>query len=214
VKVAILGASTVAGTALVAFVLSWWSRPLVTASDSRFGFGVFDLRGIVPVAYALFALAVGVAAGALIRRTVPAMVAGLGVFAAVRIVVELLLRPHFAHPLTVAYPMFSRDPRSGLGDWVVAMRTIDGAGHVLSNGGEFDLGMIGSRCPGVIPADGSLPDKLSMQTCIQHIGLRIQAIYQPGSRYWSFQWIEAAIFVALALVVFGFSLWWVRHRVA
>ncbi len=25
--------------------------------------------------------------------------------------------------------------------------------------------------------------------------------YQPGSRYWAFQWIEAAIFVGLALML-------------
>ncbi len=95
-KVVTLAGAAVLGAALLAWLLSWWSRPFVASSDNRFSFGVFDLRGIVPVAYALFALAVGVAAGTLIRRTVPAMAATVGVYAAVRLVVELWVRPHLA----------------------------------------------------------------------------------------------------------------------
>ena len=76
-KVAALAAAALVGTASLAWILSWWSRPFVAASDNRFPPGVFDLRGIVPIAYALFALATGVAAGTLIRRTVPAK-AGTG----------------------------------------------------------------------------------------------------------------------------------------
>jgi hypothetical protein len=81
---------------------------------SRLSFAVFDLRGIVPVAYAVFALAVGVAAGALIRRVIPAMAASLGAYAAVRLAVEFWLRPHFATPRTVSYGFFRSNPRMGL----------------------------------------------------------------------------------------------------
>lgn len=38
--------------------------------------------------------------------------------------------------------------------------------------------------------------------------------YQPGGRYWPFQWNELAIFVALALILVGLSFWWVRRRVS
>ena len=44
--------------------------------------GVFDERGIVPIGYAAFAFALGLTAGALIRRTVPAMATTLVAFAA------------------------------------------------------------------------------------------------------------------------------------
>src|SRR5262249_62289149 len=107
-------------------------RPLVTASDNRFSLGVFDLRGIVPVGYAPFARAVGVAAGTVIRRTVPAMATSVAVYAAVRAAVEIWLRPHFARPRTLSYLFFGESPRSGLGDWVLSARTVDGAGHVLA----------------------------------------------------------------------------------
>jgi hypothetical protein len=36
--------------------------------------------------------------------------------------------------------------------------------------------------------------------------------YQPASRFWAFQWGETAIFVALALLLAAFSLWWIRER--
>ena len=44
------------------------------------------------------------------------------------------------------------------------------------------------------------------------IGLHVQSIYQPGYRFWSFQWIESAIFVVLALALFGLVIWRVRSR--
>jgi hypothetical protein len=217
-KVGALVAATVVGTAFLAWTLSWWSRPFVAAADDRFSLGVFDLRGIVPVAYALFALATGVAAGTLIRRTVPAMAATLGSYAAVRLGVEFWLRPHFASPRTLSYPLFGSSPRSGLGDWVLSTKTFDSAGHLLGNGQVLDFNVIGPRCPGVVPPGGSMPDKMpdknAVQACIQHLGLHVQAIYQPGSRYWTFQGIESAIFFALAVGLVGLSLWWLRNRIA
>lgn len=36
--------------------------------------------------------------------------------------------------------------------------------------------------------------------------------YQPANRFWTFQTIETALFVVLALALAGVSAWWVRHR--
>jgi hypothetical protein len=213
-KIAVIGLATVAVASVATYAISWWSRPLVASGSGRFSYGIFDLRGMVPVAYALFALSVGIAAGTLIKRTIPAMFASLGVYAAVRAAVELWIRPLFAKPLTVTYPMFAPSPRLNMGDWIVSTKTIDRAGHVLANGASFNLGMIGSRCPGVVPKDGSLPDKLALQSCIQRIGLRIQDTYQPGSRYLRFQTYESIIFFALAAALIGGSIYLIRRRSA
>jgi hypothetical protein len=185
---------------------------LVSAGSTRFQLGIFDLRGLVPVAYALFALSVGIAAGTLIKRTIPAMFVSLGVFAAVRVLVELWIRPLFGKALTVTYPMFAPSPRMNLGDWVVSTKTIDGAGHVLAKGAGFNLGMIASLCPGVVPQDGSLPDKLALNHCIQRAGIRIQDTYQPGSRYMAFQTYEALIFLVLAAALIAGSIYVIRRR--
>ncbi|HEX9313125.1 MAG TPA: ABC transporter permease subunit [Actinomycetota bacterium] len=213
-KVAAMGAATLAGAAALAWLTSWWSLPFVRASDDRFSRGVFDLRGVVPVGYALFALAVGVAVGTLVRRTVPAMAATLGSYAVVRGVVEFWIRPHFAGPRTVSYGFFGSNPRSGLGDWVLSTRTVDGAGHVLARGQVLDINLLSHRCPSIV-LKGEFPfNQTAVQACIRRIGLHLEATYQPGNRYWTFQGIEAAVFVALSVGLLALSVWWVRRRVA
>ncbi len=37
-------------------------------------------------------------------------------------------------------------------------------------------------------------------------------IYQPASRYWQFQGIETALFLALAVLLLAGAVWWVRRR--
>ena len=39
-------------------------------------------------------------------------------------------------------------------------------------------------------------------------------LYQPASRFWAFQSIEAGIFVALTLIVLGATVWLVHRRAA
>jgi hypothetical protein len=39
------------------------------------------------------------------------------------------------------------------------------------------------------------------------------AIYQPASRFWLFQGIEAAFFGGLGAALVAGGLWWLRHRV-
>src|SRR5262249_48331749 len=185
-KVGALAAVTLLGAGLTTWLMSWWSRPFVTASDNRFSLGVFGLRGIVPVGYALFALALGVTAGAVIRRTVPAMAVTVAVYATVRAVVEIWLRPHFARPRTLSYPFFGQSPRSGLGDWVLSTKTVDASGHVLANRESLNLDSLAQKCPGLLPAKHALPPPDAVQNCIQRLGLHVQATYQPGARYWQF----------------------------
>ena len=83
-----------------------WSRP-DQASDPvqacqelarQFAYGLFDLAGLVPIGYALFAVALGVLAGALTRRTQTAMTVTLVGFLATRLAEELLARAHFLAP--------------------------------------------------------------------------------------------------------------------
>jgi hypothetical protein len=45
-------------------------------------------------------------------------------------------------------------------------------------------------------------------------GTFMHALYQPAGRFWLFQAIETGIFTALALALVGFSVWWIRKRIA
>lgn len=47
----------------------------------------------------------------------------------------------------------------------------------------------------------------------QH-GFVLLAIYQPDSRFWTFQWIEAGWLLALSLLLLAATVWLVRRRAA
>ena len=95
-------AAAVWGGAISALV-TWWSGPDNALHLDAFNPGRFDIMGIVPVAYALFAMALGITAGALLRRTLPAMAVTLAGFIAVRAVIALWLRPHYMSAITTTY---------------------------------------------------------------------------------------------------------------
>jgi ABC-type transport system involved in multi-copper enzyme maturation permease subunit len=82
------------GGALAA-LFTWWRGP-DNAVDGPVKFIYFDVQGVAPVAYTVFAMALGIAAGALFRRVVPAITTTLVIFTAVRIVTALYFRPLFA----------------------------------------------------------------------------------------------------------------------
>jgi hypothetical protein len=214
-KIGLVAALTLAAAGLFAWMVSIWSSPLVAAADDRFGFGVFDLRGIVPIAYALFAFALGTAVGASIRKTLPAMAITLGVFTAVRIVVELFLRPRYLPTRIVSYPFVQNSPRAGLSDWVITSRIIDPTGHFVSSNGAITVNpsALAQACPG-LSGPGVFPGKDQVGSCLSQLGVRIVDTYQPGSRYWLFQGIESAIFLALAAGLVVFAMWQIRRRIS
>jgi len=213
-KLTLIGAASIAGAAAFAALVTWWSAMFVRAGDTRLLPGVFDIRGIVPIAYVLFALALGVAAGTLIRRTLPAMAATLGGFVAVRAIVDLVARPHYLPAKVIGASMLGVGPRSGLGDWVLRSVTVDRAGAIVGPGHELNINYMAPRCPGLIPPPGTLPSQGNLTACVHKLGLHIVNTYQPGSRFWAFQGIESAIFVALAAALVGITMWTVKRRIA
>ena len=81
IKLAVVGVASILAAGLISLMVTWWASPY----DRLLGmpYNVFDQRDLVPIAYALFAFALGVAAGALIRKTLPAMAVTLVGFTAV-----------------------------------------------------------------------------------------------------------------------------------
>ena len=47
-----------------------------------------------------------------------------------------------------------------------------------------------------------------------HRGYTQWTSYQPGSRFWSFQWIEGGWLLALSLLLIAATVWLVRRRAA
>jgi hypothetical protein len=119
-------------------------------------FSTFDVRNITPVGYALFAFALGVAFGVLIRRTLPAMAATFVVYAAVRVFYNLHVRPHLMSPLTYTSKFvspFSTGPGPGGNsppnpeDLVVSDTTLRAGKVIGQNGGIGANGQFNFNLP-------------------------------------------------------------------
>jgi hypothetical protein len=195
-KTALLAAATVAGGVIASALVMWWRSPFDTL-DGRMSPSGFDIEGLVVPAYALFALATGVFAGLLFRRTVAAMSATLVVFAATRLVVLKFLRPNFESPLhrTAAVADTGRQT----GDWVLSDTFVDAVGRRITAGRE-DLAVLHAQHAGIDP-----------HTYLVTLGWKRVLSYQPGGRFWTFQVIEAGIFVALAAAIVLATIWLVRR---
>ena len=217
VKLALTGLVAMATAGLLSLMITWWASPVDRAGGfpvslgqlSRFSPQLFGARGIAPVGYAAFAFALGVTAGVLIRRTVPAMGVTLAIFAAVQIIVPGWVRPHLIAPAhaTAAVRVTLNDikvassgqltvPANIPGAWVISNQTITTAGHVF-----------------VLP-DTPACQSGTQQACnawlaSQH--LRRVITYQPASRYWALQWYETALFLALAAALAGCCIWRIRY---
>ncbi len=97
-KITLVGLASIAVAELLSVMVSCWFSPIDEVNMKRLAQGVFDERGIVAIGYAAFAFALAVTAGALIRRTLPAMAATLIAFVGVRLIVTYWLRPNLISP--------------------------------------------------------------------------------------------------------------------
>ncbi len=99
VKLTLTGLAAMAVTEALSLMYAWWAEPIGRAfnlgarttlfDQNQFSSLMFATRGITPFGYAAFAFTLGTAAGALIRRTVPAMAVTLAIFAAVQVAMPL-----------------------------------------------------------------------------------------------------------------------------
>jgi hypothetical protein len=81
-KIALIFAVLATAALALGLLATWTLDPLTAAFGGRYNSTWYDTQGLVPVACMLFALGVGVAASALIRRTIPAMAVTLVIYAA------------------------------------------------------------------------------------------------------------------------------------
>jgi hypothetical protein len=186
-KLATLLGFTVLCAGAVAGLVTWWSNTHNAIVESRFVGLQFDIQGIAPVGYALFASALGLTAGVLWRRALPAMATTVGAFIAVRLVVELWVRPHYMAPVVRNLSFAKAD---GVPNGAYAISTeVTLHGHVVS---------------GPLPAPAQCVRATSrpeMNECMHRLGYAIRATYQPAGRFWTYQWIEFGIFAGLAAVL-------------
>jgi hypothetical protein len=204
VKLTALGMLTVVLAAAFSALTTWYRQPL-DLLVGRFELDGFDVSGIAPVACALFAFALATAAGALLRRSLPALGAALVAFVAVRATVGGGLRPHYRTPITLieAIPAGSGPVNVGtanLHDWVLDEGVSDAAGKRLNNLATIML-------------DGKARDAgMDPGTYLHDQGFHRWVTYQPADRFWTFQLIETGILVGLAAILLALVIWRVKRR--
>lgn len=121
----IIGVGILVGAAL-SVLISWWRQPFDDLAGTRMATLSFEQEGTVTVTVFFFVLSVGIAASALLRRTLPAIGVLILVFAVVRLSVALLV-PHLM-PTVTALPTGNAIP-AGLtvAQWPVSVQCPPGS---------------------------------------------------------------------------------------
>jgi hypothetical protein len=179
-------------------LFSWYNQPFYAAGYAiRFSTRVFDLGEVAFAAWTLTAFAIGVLAGMLIRRVVPAIAATLAVYAGLALATALYLRQHYLTPLTTSKLNL---PGSA---WIVSQWYTKGGRFAFPARGSQIVSALQHFCPS---------SSLSPAQCLSPHGYTWWARYQPGSRFWLFQWIEGGWLFALSVLLIAATVWLVRRR--
>ena len=227
VKLGVVGPTSIAVTGLLSLIVTWWISPIDRVNMNRFVARPYSGSHIAPIGYAAFAFALGVAAGALIRRTLPAMATTLVGFVAARLAFTSWIRPHLLGAFHAVKPLssasdigFQAGRSSGevtfvatnphiANAWTISSQIVDKAGRTATS--QTLHAFLERVCPTIASraAGGS-----AFQPCVAHLSasFHLAVTYQPASRYWTFQWLELAIFLAAALMLAGICFWAVRRR--
>jgi hypothetical protein len=239
-KVAVIGAVSMTVAGLLSLMVTWWASPLDRANMQIYS--TFDERALVPMGYAAFAFALGVTAGIVIRRVLPAMAATLVAFVAARLTFTHLIRPQLASPrvrdlalspATAGYGSFNSGPANLIANppnianaWVYSASIVGKSGQPLSpqyvaqacpklNLGPPSGGQIAGPGQGVreIAPRGA---QQVLQECLNKVGTSYHLVltYQPANHFWGMQWVELGAYLAAALILVGCSVWWVRKRLS
>jgi hypothetical protein len=143
----------------------------------------------------------------LIRRVVPAVAVTLAAYAGLALATSLYLRQHYLTPL-----LTSRLPPAHawlLGQWATKGGKFAFAGRVPP------LNLLPTHCISPPPPGVKVkPSPDTIAQCLNRHGYTLWARYQPTSRFWTFQGIEAGWLLALSILLIAGTLWLVRRRAA
>jgi hypothetical protein len=196
------------------FLFSWCYGPQIGVKYglSPLAGNTFDLRDVAFAGWTMVAFSVGVLAGILIRRVVPAMFATIVAWSGLSVVTGLFLRRHYEATLLTSRTNLPST------DWVMSEWWTRGGKPVSSSAIDQVLEKVGVSVSGngqiLRASQGSGLGNMSPTQYLIHHGFTQWSSYQPASRFWPFQWIEAGWLVALSMLLMAAAVWLVHRRAA
>jgi hypothetical protein len=212
-KLTPLAVGVTIAAAAFSLLVSWYVQPIIDAGDNNGPLypTLFDLSGVALAAWTLAAFAIGLFAGTVVRRVVPAMFATIASWAALAFVTGAFLRAHYLAPVV------TRDPNIPTGAWIINQGWFKGGNPAGLDTINQTFAPVDVRAvtPNLFQPGPATPANLGdpVQYLIQH-GLTLLTTYQPASRFWTFQWIEVGWLLALSLILIAATVWLVRRRAA
>jgi hypothetical protein len=186
-------------------LFSWFFQPFFAdGNETPLATELFDLRGVAFAAWTLAAFTIGALAGVLIRRVVPAIAATLAAYTGLALAAGLFLRQHYMTPLVTTSPNV---PGSA---WIMSQWWTKGGTFAFAGWPSNSLLM--QLCPNPPRESGSGKASLTPAQCLAQHGYTHWTSYQPGSRFWPFQWIEGGWLLALSVLLIAATVWLVRRR--
>jgi hypothetical protein len=203
------------GSALVvgAFgaLVNWHNQPLVSGGlFQHLRPAAFPTTGLAAAGWTLLGYALGVLAGLLWRKVIPALATAFAVWFGLALLTADELRPHYLTPLKTTGMQIA-------GNWLqVAQYWTKGGVRVSADQITSVLASQGFQSVNgggkVTVSPGEAPRSIDpVHYLMQHGYLQVTT-YQPDSRYWTFQWIEFGWLVALSVVLIATALWLLRRK--
>jgi hypothetical protein len=214
-KLVLLGVALATATSAFGALVSWYYQPEFGTGPRAAGlyetapFGaLFTLREVTFPAWTLAAFAIGVLAGMLIRRVVPAIVVTLAAYAGLAFAAAAFLRERYLAPLvTTAVDLPGTSTAWIIGQWW----TKDGR---FAFAGMPPIGILNQFCSSVPGSPNKDDGGPSFVPCLAPHGYTQWTSFQPASRFWPFQWIECGWLLALSALLIAAAVWLVHRRAA
>jgi hypothetical protein len=224
VKLVVCGSVAIAAVGLLSLAFGWWASPIDEGLDAtatsvapagfwfpRLAEETFAARGVAPVGYAAFAFMLGVTLGLALRRLLPAMALTGAGYIAVQVVMNLWVRPTLLTPDRLVMRIngtFNIDRLGTIlssvpepGAWITKEQLTDNAGHPAS------MPSWAPQCLGNGPGSKACLARM-------HQMYQVAVSYQPAGRFWTLQFCELGIYLALAVALAALCAYWIRARVS
>ncbi|MEO6083124.1 MAG: ABC transporter permease [Umezawaea sp.] len=194
------------------YLVWWWlsgAGLLGPRASGSFYFLNFGIEHVSPVAYALFAFALGAFIGAVSRRTLVAMTTGLAAFIVVRFALSALVERLV--PTQRVEEAVNKDLAvRNNGSLVIESGYLDAAGQPVPSD---RVSAVIQSCKSVPQGQGTPESQQAFLACLPKSGLaKKYADFIPESQAWQVHLVDAAVFSGLAVLLLLGTVWVLRRQ--